>query len=152
MWIEGTSGWLRTLLLAGPLLFCWNLEAEVLRVECGDVLAGRMFRMDGEIHQFSIEMEAGDVLKLWLQPVGEFLRVKAKIRDFANHEIHDTDGHDKLQIETRILSVSGRYTIYILNRGIGEYDLKIGCTRRDGTEIEPKEDDSATDRPAGDGP
>ena len=119
-------------------LICSALGAETIPIECGDVLDGRIFASEGEIHQFTIKMGAGDIIEVSIKPAGKFLRFKARIRDSIGTEIHDSRADDQLEFETKALASSGRYRIDILNRGIGEYDLKIGCKLRDGTVIAPE--------------
>lgn len=134
--------WTKNLALAlWILLFPSVVGALDSRAKCGDILEGE-FTKDRDTHNYLIDMQPGEVLKISVVPVGDFLSFGVVVFEPAGNKIHWVGiPYDRplktVQTETGILSARGTYQVHLNNKNAGIYTIQFGCVRRDGTVVEP---------------
>lgn len=119
--------------------------------ECGKVVESE-FTNNNEAQDVKLRLAAGDILDVNIIPIGNYLKVCAKvidpggtiIMDIKENTMYRTD-KKSLIVKSEILSASGIYTIRISNyhpgNGFGKvglYTVSVRCIKRDGQVIEPK--------------
>lgn len=129
-------------------------QPKVFAVTCGKQIK-QEFGTGMEKHEISISLSAGDKLNFNVVPTGDYLNIRAEIRDPGNGLIFPADknryvepmftkGQRSLEITTGILSATGTYTITLYNNykrykhdeKAGEYTFISTCYKRDGTVVQ----------------
>lgn len=144
------------------------LEVDPIQVNCGNIIEGN-FESNFEVHNYTLELNAGDQFQASVTPFGDRLRTATLLVGPTQLivAISDTNGnfgddglYRRLEVEptptvnSGVLDARGKYQIEINNfswnyglrdsGGIGVYTLFIGCTLRDGTVINPGDAPSTT--------
>ena len=121
---------------------------------CGDVIENE-FLVDYEVHNYVLNMRAGDLIEAYVIPVGSRLYTRIVFQapngEFFGHSKpgskQETEPRPKANSD--VLSANGVYEMEVNNwewwgqpsksTGVGVYTVYIGCTLKDGTVIRPGE-------------
>jgi hypothetical protein len=149
------------LLFVASALLTQGLAQEIttsLKTTCGDAVESE-FTQPVEMHEYIVSVNAGDKLKIAAAPVGDYLETAIAIYEPAGDKIaSDFERKQTPVVETGTLSARREYKVYIFNYialgdgynptdmlkpygnnsggRAGTYTALIGCTLRDGTEIQ----------------
>lgn len=106
-------------------------------VQCGDIVEGE-FTQAQEKHTYFLSMQAGEVINFAIAPVGDFLQLRyVEVYEPAGKQIFERRWVQNLRASVGKLSARGTYTIILHSENAGFYHLHVGCTLKDGREIEP---------------
>jgi hypothetical protein len=130
-------------------------QPQNVTVSCGKQIKQEFGTAEKEKHEIKITLNAGDKLNFKIIPTGDYLNVRAEIKDPANGQIYPADPNRyiepmftnhlrSLEISTGVLSASGTYTIIVYNNyksykhdsRAGEYTFITTCYKKDGTIIQ----------------
>lgn len=154
-----------TFVMSIVLLFVFSVFPQSLQAQnavpvvCGDIVEAS-FTAPESFVTFALELSAGDMFYVETQRLGDSLRFNVwrganlgtaifapaggVIISGSRLDVGFADFVDDIRMETGILDETGEYAIRLLNNDIaGTFQLRVGCTLRDGTVIEPGDTVSA---------
>ncbi|MFN8491515.1 MAG: PPC domain-containing protein [Caldilineaceae bacterium] len=138
-------------------------------VRCGEIIDGQ-FGQNAEEHIYLLTMQSRESFEVTVQPVGDFLKTVLGIYGPSGLLLalsNSDEGNYRGQVSkspkltSGILSAKGIYKIRVTNTavdinndalvtnvaysgGIGDYALSIGCTKSNGSKIEPGDGPQST--------
>ncbi len=119
--------------------------------ECGQVIENE-FSLPYEYHEYLLQLNPGDQLKVNVLPTGEYLFSALELYEPAGNAIAaQYEVEQRPVLESGILSGRGQYKLYVYNYSrsssgqpsafeggrAGVYQLLISCTLKDGTVVSP---------------
>ena len=145
-----------TLLLTSFSIFAFAQTPEpeltaTTSAECGQVIENE-FSLPYEYHEYLLQLNPGDQLKVNVLPTGEYLFSTLDLFEPAGNAISTQyEVEQRPVLESGILSGRGQYKLHVYNYGrstggqpdsreggrAGIYKLLISCTLQDGTVVNP---------------
>ena len=129
-----------------PISVSAEVSGKKTSAACGEITEGE-FTNSKEVHSYSIKLEPGDKVDFLSLPVGAYLRLQADLIEPTGQVIESITGArgQKMELKSKTLSGRGSYSFIVRNHSrahdhsgrAGMYELHVGCTKRNGTEIRP---------------
>ena len=121
-----------------------------MELTCGKSIE-KEFTLAGEEHLIKLKLEAGDVVEIGFEPLGEYLNLAAQLIDPNDIGLVNDIGtfgskkKRKFNIKSGVLSGNGIYTLKVTNwikgnashgsNRTGVYSISVSCIKRDGKVI-----------------
>lgn len=133
-----TTCFSRLLVLTAIFAFHVDIAAAQVEITPGESVQSTFLDKRQE-QEYTVDMTAGERLRLHIRSVGETLFTDFEIFDPVGNRIARGPGRSlQHDFTTPVLSADGRYLVTVRNkRGVGTYTISIGTIASDGRQILP---------------